>query len=416
MFSSGEMMTGVRLALSLLALAAGCCAQRTWVVDAKNGAGADFVDFPAALDAARPGDTISLRVGMYRGGTVSRGVLIRPETLGQLVFLSTNLSIANLPRSQVLHIKRIKFGPGDLRITNCRGTVRLEEVSTSTGPRLIVLDSAHVELSEAGADVPWIVERSHLQMSFGGLWAGNLPFAARIKDSTIIMVDAAISGKWGFVDLRCRITQQPGMAVHATNSVFVLAGSSGIWGGIAARPGFCGNRKVAPSIAGTNNVVWMDSKIVHNSLGDNPVCDPNGQPSHRSTSTRAPCGQPLAGRQLAPRLDRSPQHVCGGSGVAPGSGPVAGTTNARRRSGPGHVRHRVRARPIDGLLGRSDRVADRAIPDDLPNHQVLATGPHRRAVDLSGSRLRRQGHGAVDVRHIDDDVIQVFERMVAAAQ
>ena len=274
MFSSGEMMTGVRLALSLLALAAGCCAQRTWVVDAKNGVGADFVDFPAALSTASPGDTISLRVGTYRGGVVSKGVSIRPETLQQAVFFSSNLSIASVPAGQVVHIKRVEPGPGDLRITNCRGTVRLEDVSTSIGPRLIVLDSAHVELSEAGADVPWIVERSHLQLSSGGLWAGNLPFAARIKDSTIIMVDAAISGKWGFVDLRCRITKQPGMAVHATNSIFVLAGSSGIWGGIAARPGFCGNRKVAPSIAGTNNVVWMDSKIVHNSLGDNPFATP----------------------------------------------------------------------------------------------------------------------------------------------
>jgi hypothetical protein len=49
-------------------------AQRTWVVDAANGAGTDFTDLPPALAAAADGDTILVRAGIYAVGTTGKAL------------------------------------------------------------------------------------------------------------------------------------------------------------------------------------------------------------------------------------------------------------------------------------------------------------------------------------------------------
>ncbi len=49
-------------------------AQRTWIVDAANGAGTDFTDLPPALTAAADGDTILVRAGTYAVGTTGKAL------------------------------------------------------------------------------------------------------------------------------------------------------------------------------------------------------------------------------------------------------------------------------------------------------------------------------------------------------
>lgn len=54
-----------RITALVLIFAPCLCAQRTWIVDAAQGLGTDFKDIPAAVVAARDGDTILVRIGVY---------------------------------------------------------------------------------------------------------------------------------------------------------------------------------------------------------------------------------------------------------------------------------------------------------------------------------------------------------------
>ena len=65
------------LAFGLLMIAPTAAAQRTWIVDAYNGPGADFSDIRAAITAAADGDIIRVRFGTY---TLPSGIT-RPLTI-----------------------------------------------------------------------------------------------------------------------------------------------------------------------------------------------------------------------------------------------------------------------------------------------------------------------------------------------
>lgn len=89
-----------------LALSSSLLAQRTWIVDAQNGAGTDFPDMPAAIAAAAPGDLVLARPGTYSGFTTNKGLrVVAPAraTLLQTV-VGNCLVVSGLPAGQTFSI------------------------------------------------------------------------------------------------------------------------------------------------------------------------------------------------------------------------------------------------------------------------------------------------------------------------
>ena len=78
--------------VALLGAATLASAQRTWIVDAANGANADYTDLPAAVAAARHGDRILLRPGGYSPVTTGKGISILGSP-GVTIWLSRDFEI-----------------------------------------------------------------------------------------------------------------------------------------------------------------------------------------------------------------------------------------------------------------------------------------------------------------------------------
>src|SRR5687768_12986477 len=76
-------------------------AQRTFVVDALNRPGTDFLDLPPAVQAANAGDTIQIRwaVARYNSVTVSKGITLMSLPQESAV-VDGVLTIVNLPPDQ----------------------------------------------------------------------------------------------------------------------------------------------------------------------------------------------------------------------------------------------------------------------------------------------------------------------------
>lgn len=109
-------------------------AQRTWIVDAANGAGTDFTDLPAAEAAAVPGDTLLVRSGTYSPFTTSKGLTVI-GVRGQTVIRWTNafeiLRVANLPSGQTfaaygLVLENQGLNIGALSLSGNAGHVHIE--------------------------------------------------------------------------------------------------------------------------------------------------------------------------------------------------------------------------------------------------------------------------------------------------
>jgi len=86
----------ILLLIAVLGLNALATSQRqTWIVDAANGAGANFTDLPAALadPAVQDGDLLLMRPGVYNGTTTSKAVSIVGEPNAYLGYLVAPLVI-----------------------------------------------------------------------------------------------------------------------------------------------------------------------------------------------------------------------------------------------------------------------------------------------------------------------------------
>jgi hypothetical protein len=123
----------LRPALALVAITSCLVAQRTWVVDAQNGAGTDFADMPAAVAAAAPGDLVLTRPGIYTGFTTNKGLrIIAPQRATLLQSVVGNCFVVNgLPAGQTFTLlgfdapRRTYFSAD---ITNNIGRVALADL------------------------------------------------------------------------------------------------------------------------------------------------------------------------------------------------------------------------------------------------------------------------------------------------
>lgn len=116
-------------------------AQRTWIVDAANGAGTDFTDLPPALAAAADGDTILIRTGIYATGKTTKGLRLIGRGTPVLRSLEPDggLHLRDLPTGssfvmQGLRLERLARDPRTrptasmLQFENCRGRIHLADL------------------------------------------------------------------------------------------------------------------------------------------------------------------------------------------------------------------------------------------------------------------------------------------------
>ena len=149
--------------LLAVALCAPLAAQTVWTVDRLNGAGTNFTDLPAAVQAAAPGDVLQVRyhdplqVAPYTAPTITKALTVvgvggRPGLVG-------DLRVQNLAPGQRVVLRELRLAPFagastpgscHLRILGNQGTVHLQYVTRQTTPQ-----------SSAAANA-WIVDGNRL--------------------------------------------------------------------------------------------------------------------------------------------------------------------------------------------------------------------------------------------------------------
>ncbi len=126
--------------VALLGAATLASAQRTWIVDAANGANADYTDLPAAVAAARHGDRILLRPGGYSPVTTGKGISILGSP-GVTIWLSRDFEIKGIPAGKSFVLQGCQLVPSFffrypvkvLKISNCVGHVHLSGLTVGGG-------------------------------------------------------------------------------------------------------------------------------------------------------------------------------------------------------------------------------------------------------------------------------------------
>ena len=150
-------MRSCSLLLPLLFLTPGLSGQKTWIVDANQGAGFHFKDLPKAVQSAKDGDILLVRKGIYHSFQLNKKGLRILGTQGTIVETTgkaTPIQIQNLgQRSQVL-LKGLQLkGPSNLSIrratldiTACKGLVLVEECRIQE-PTFLALSAVSVNSS-----------------------------------------------------------------------------------------------------------------------------------------------------------------------------------------------------------------------------------------------------------------------------
>lgn len=120
------------LAIFLLAPAA-LDAQTTWIVDAKNGAGTNFTDLPAAFAKVQDGDLVIVRSGLYSVGQLDKAIRLVGEpgavvNIGQTDFLVTGIGAGKTCAIQGLQFQGGFLVSAQVRVRDNAGLVVFADV------------------------------------------------------------------------------------------------------------------------------------------------------------------------------------------------------------------------------------------------------------------------------------------------
>jgi len=175
----------------VLTLATSSAAQHTWIVDLANRPGTDFLDLPAAVAAASPGDTLQVRfvAGQnYTAPVIDRSLLILGDALQSPTVLGS-IEVRSIPAGATLLLRDIKngtsgvSGPGVVRGIYChdnQGHLEFENLGYGISPTQAIGGSTDIH----GVTF----ERCALvTISHSMIWASIL--RTTVVDSTVVATD-----------------------------------------------------------------------------------------------------------------------------------------------------------------------------------------------------------------------------------
>ncbi len=184
-------LASVIVALSLVSFPV---AQRTWVVDAAGGVGSNFADLPPALAAARPGDTVLVRAGLYSPSVVNKAIKLVGDagaTLGR-GFGVYSLSIRGIPAGSHCAVSGFSLVPmrGAVLVADNRGAVVLDSID-GRGTWMLINNCDHVSLNSVASRVACFWSTISVQSSIQVLSAGVIGIQAHqsrvfVSRSTIV--------------------------------------------------------------------------------------------------------------------------------------------------------------------------------------------------------------------------------------
>jgi hypothetical protein len=258
-------MLGTPWSLALLLATPAAALGEVHVVDFAGGAGSDFTDLSAAVDAAADGDVLLVRSGLYDVWNTVDGRSLTIAGDGPFVQISGLLAVQNLDADQrvVLRGFELKF-PGQVELLNNDGVVWIEDCQIQadlfggSGP----FGAVHA------VDSRLAVQNSHIEGSMQyGVHAAPPTAGLYLVDSVATISGGSIRGGPGvdtiFPDL-------PGAAGLALQGSTVTASGTSIDGGLGeSKPG-------GPGIAASAGSVVT--------LRDTPVAGGAGAPAGPAVS------------------------------------------------------------------------------------------------------------------------------------
>jgi hypothetical protein len=203
---------GSALALGLASFAAPTArAQSTWVVDAAMGPGAQFADLPAAVTAARDGDLVFVRRGVYSMTTVGKSLRLvgAPGAELRSHTRSDTLRIANIAVGREVSLSGFVISDGSspflgrapiaITIEDCAGAVHLQSVTLVGGwdsSAIRVARCLAVTLNECALRPGLAVEASRVLLTRCTVRGGgnNLGTGIYVSASTVEVAQCDVEG------------------------------------------------------------------------------------------------------------------------------------------------------------------------------------------------------------------------------
>ncbi|MBK8978743.1 MAG: hypothetical protein IPM29_22825 [Planctomycetes bacterium] len=192
---------------------------RTWVVDAANGPGTDFLDLPPAIAASGIDDLILVRAGSYSEFRVDHGVRI----LGQGLVRCAGVDVGPVPGGQTLALTNLEVTArlfvGGIAVRGATGLVLLQDLRIPAGPLLSL------------SRFPGLVVRDAASVIVTGGSYYGVP-AVQVVDSTLSLCGTELTGDWSSSFLGGTITtNSPGLRSFGSR---VLIARSRVTGGNGA--------------------------------------------------------------------------------------------------------------------------------------------------------------------------------------
>ena len=175
------------------------------VVDAANGAGSDFTDIGIAVNAAREGDTILVRDGLYSWlSIVGKSVTVLAD--GADVRLQGNLFVGDLAFGQQVLVRGVQASA--LFVEDCEGAVWFDTVDNLPS-KTVYPSTSCFAIAAAGARVSRSERVTFTSCTLGGGTAGGgagwqpaVPGdGAYLYQSTAQFLDCRLTGGEGTLDI-----------------------------------------------------------------------------------------------------------------------------------------------------------------------------------------------------------------------
>jgi len=308
-----HLSVGSFLALSVLGASA---VAQTFVVDANNGPGTNFLDIPPAIAAVPNGSVLLVRSGTYGPIAMSGRSLSVLAEPGAVVTLTGPIDIANVGALQSVVVRGVRVPAGGLasaQATNCQGLVILDRVDqiaalgviTVFGIRLQGCDQAVVRQCSTRGLIGLSVGQSHAMVERCLLEAedraAGVCSGIDALDSTVTISRCFVTGgDGGFVATPLGIViSPPGPAVWLTNSTASFC-DDGSGGYVAGASPFA----PCPVVDGYNSQVLFDDDTQLVPTGGAPPYSMNvvafGIPCASVATQPAPPGGTLQTSVLGP--------------------------------------------------------------------------------------------------------------------